>query len=242
MKYLIKIKYDGSKFYGFQRLNEESSVQKLLEEALLKINKKEVLVKGAGRTDRGVHALGQGVSFDLDIDITEEGLRKAINSLVEPYVYVTECMVMDDDFHARFDTDKKIYRYKINLGEYDPLLYDYTFEPNYKLDIDKMKEVAELFKGVHDFRNFVSGERDNYDCIIYNIDFVQEEDILNIIFEGKSFYRYMVRNLVGAMIEVGRGKEPLERVKKMLDLEENGTLFTAPSNGLYLENVIYDEK
>ena len=241
MKYLIKVKYDGSKFYGFQRLNEEPSVQKALEDALLVINKMEVLVKGAGRTDRGVHALGQGVSFDLDIDITEDGLKKAINSLVEPYIYVTECKQVKDDFHARFDTCKKIYRYKINLGEYDPLLYDYTYEPNFKLDIDKMKQVAGLFKGVHDFRNFVAGERDNYDCIIYNIDFEIEDNILNIIFEGKSFYRYMVRNLVGAMIEVGRGKEDISKVEKMLNLEENTFLFTAPSNGLYLESVIYDE-
>ena len=242
MRYLIKTKYDGSKFHGFQRLNEEPSVQKLLEEALLKINKKEVLVKGAGRTDRGVHALGQGVSFDLDIDISEEGLRKAINSLVAPYVYVWECKEMNDDFHARFDTYKKIYRYKINLGEYDPLLYDYVFQPNYKLDIDKMKEVAELFVGVHDFRNFVSGERDNYDCIIYKIDFEKKDNILNIIFEGKSFYRYMVRNLVGAMLEVGRGKESVDTVKSLLNLSNNNPLFTAPSCGLYLESVIYDEK
>jgi tRNA pseudouridine38-40 synthase len=104
-----------------------------------------------------------------------------------------------------------------------------------------MKQVAGLFKGVHDFRNFVAGERDNYDCIIYNIDFEIEDNILNIIFEGKSFYRYMVRNLVGAMIEVGRGKEDISKVEKMLNLEENTSLFTAPSNGLYLESVIYDE-
>ena len=83
MNYFIKISYDGSKFYGFQRLNNELSVQKQLEDALTKINKNKVVVKGAGRTDRGVHALGQGVSFKLDINISEEGLKMALNSLLK---------------------------------------------------------------------------------------------------------------------------------------------------------------
>lgn len=239
MKYLIKVSYDGSKFYGFQRLNNEISVQKVLEDALSKINKEKVEIKGAGRTDRGVHALDQGVSFSLDVDITSFGLKKALNSLIGPYIFVKSVQEVDDSFHARFNVIQKVYRYKINLGEYNPLIADYVYQPTYKVDLKKMKEVANLFLGIHNFKNFVSGERENYECIIYDIKFVETESLLEIIFVGKSFYRYMVRNLVGAMLEVGRNKVALSTIKEMLELKNDLNLVTAPAQGLYLEEVKY---
>ena len=239
MNYLITIAYDGSKFYGFQRLNDLESVQKCLEDALTKINKSDVVVKGAGRTDRGVHANGQRVSFKLDIRISPDGLKEALNSLVKPYIYVKEVLEVSDDVHARFSVKKKKYIYKINMGEYKPILTDYVYQPEYKLDIDKMKDVAKLYLGVHDFRNFVAGEREDAQAIIYNIDFVMKDDILNIIFEGKSFYRYMVRNLVGMMIEVGRGKDKVTKVEEMLNSNEEIYGYTAPACGLYLESIEY---
>ena len=239
MNYLMEIAYDGSKFYGFQRLNEEVSVQKVLEDALTKINKKEVKVKGAGRTDRGVHANGQCISFHLDIDISEYGLKSAINSIVKPYIYVKNVKVVDSSFHARFQVLKKTYIYKINLGEYDAIMADYVYNPEYPLDINKMKEVAKLFIGVHDFHNFVSGEREDSQCIIYDIRFEEKDDVLNIIFEGKSFYRYMVRNLVGAMIDVARGKDEISSVLNRLNSKEEISGYTAPACGLYLEKIEY---
>ena len=239
MNYVIKVAYDGSKFYGFQRLNEETSVQKVLEEALSKINKKEVLIKGAGRTDRGVHAHGQCVSFKLDINIDTYGLKEALNSLVKPYIYVSDVKEVDDNFHARFNVLKKEYVYKINFGEYDPCFNDYYYQPEYKLDIDKMKEVAKLFIGIHDFHNFVSGERDNTECVVYDISFNMKENIMNIKFSGKSFYRYMVRNMVGAMIDVARGNKSIEYIKNALESKDEISIYTAPANGLYLESVEY---
>lgn len=239
MNYVIEISYDGSKFFGFQRLNEEVSVQKVLEEALTKINKQSVEVKGAGRTDRGVHANGQCVSFKLDVDIDETGLKRALNSLVKPYIYVRDVKAVDDDFHARFSVKRKTYIYKINLGEFNPQIEDYVYQTEFKLDVDKMKEVAKLYLGVHDFHNFVSGEREDYTCIVYDIRFNQVGDILNIEFEGKSFYRYMVRNLVGMMIEVGRGKDDISKVKEMLEIKEEKPGYTAPACGLYLEKIEY---
>lgn len=239
MNYLVKVAYDGSKFWGFQRLNEGISVQKVLEDALSKINKSPVVVKGAGRTDRGVHAYGQYISFKLDIDITEDGLMKAMNSIVRPYINVVNVRVVDEGVHARFSVLKKRYIYKMNLGEYDPVKADYVYHPLYKLDIDKMKEVAELYIGIHDFHNFVSGERDDYTAIIHSIDFNIDEDILSIKMEGKSFYRYMVRNLVGMMIEVGRGKEKIDKVREMLDSKDSIEGYTAPACGLYLDDIDY---
>ena len=239
MNYVAKVAYDGSKFFGFQRLNEETSVQKLLEEALTKINKHTVEIKGAGRTDRGVHANGQFISFSLNVDIDIDGLKDGLNSLVAPYVYIKEIKEVDEQFHARFNALKKTYIYKINLGEYDPKLSDYVYQSKYNLDVNKLKDVAKKYLGVHNFHNFVSGERDNYDCIIYDISFSFKDNILNIIFEGKSFYRYMVRNLVGMMIEVARGKEDISKVEEMLNSKEEMYGYTAPACGLYLENVEY---
>lgn len=239
MTYLITIAYDGSKFLGFQRLNKGESVQKSIEDALSKINKKEVTIKGAGRTDRGVHANGQKASFTLDIDIPCNRLKNAINSLLNDYIYVKDCKTVDDDFHARFNVKKKKYTYKINLGEYNPIIADYTFYSPYKLDVKQMKKCSKLFIGVHDFHNFVSGYREDYTAIIYDIKFRKKKDILEITFSGKSFYRYMVRNLIGAMVEVGRGKVSITKVVEMLETEENMALFTAPACGLYLEDIEY---
>ena len=200
---------------------------------------KEVEVKGAGRTDRGVHALDQGVSFKLDISIDKEGLKEALNSLVGPYIYVNEVIEVDKDFHARFSVKSKKYLYKINLGNYNVHSVDYVYQCPYKLDIDMIKKVGELYLGVHNFRNFVSGTRDNYEAIIYDINYKLDKDILSITFYGKSFYRYMVRNLVGMMIEVGRGKETVDKVKSMLDTDKEITGYTAPACGLYLSKIEY---
>ena len=102
MNFLISISYDGSKFYGFQRLNNHDTIQAKLEEALTIINKKPVTIKGAGRTDRGVHAYDQKATFKLDIKISEDHLKKALNSLVKPYIYITDVKIVSAKFHARF--------------------------------------------------------------------------------------------------------------------------------------------
>lgn len=242
MKYLISIEYDGSKFYGFQRLNEKPTIQKSIEEALSIINKSPIEIKGAGRTDRRVHAKNQKASFDLSISIDEEHLKMALNSLIKPYIYVTDVKIVDNDFHARFNVVKKEYIYKINIGEYDPLKVDYELQINRELNIEKMMSVANIFLGIHEFKNFVAGDRDNYECIIYNIEFELKEKVLEIKFIGKSFYRYMVRNLVGAMLDVEKGKNTLEDIKYALDNPNIDKRFsTALPNGLYLNKIEYEE-
>lgn len=240
MHYLISIKYDGSKFYGFQRLKGHETVQKKLEEALSIINKSPVTIKGAGRTDRGVHALDQKATFDLNINIDTSHLKKALNSLVKPYIYITEIKNVNKDFHARFNVTKKEYIYKINIGKYNPFYEDYFYQPLTKLNIKNMKKCANLFIGIHNFQNFVSGCRDNYDCIIYKISFKIKKNILEIKFTGKSFYRYMVRNLVGAMLDVANSKVSLSDIKEALENPNISKQFTtATPNGLYLSKIYY---
>ena len=243
MKYLISMSYDGSKFYGFQRLKNKDTIQKRLEDALSIIAKKDIKIKGAGRTDKGVHAYDAKVTFDLDINIKEYNLKRALNSLIAPYIYIKDIKTVNNNFHPRFNCVKKEYIYKINIGEYNPLYTDYYYQPNYKLDINKMEECAKIFIGVHNFKNFTSGVRPNYECIIYDIEFYINESILEIKFTGKSFYRYMVRNLVGAMLDVANNKASLEEIKKSLDKPEIKRQFkTAIPNGLYLNKIEYEEE
>ena len=242
MKYLIIISYDGSKFYGFQRLKNQNTIQKEIEEALSKINKNKVIIKGAGRTDRNVHANYQAASFNLDIDIPPKGLKKALNSFLEPYIYIKDVYLVPENFHARFSVLSKKYEYKIYYGPYNPRYTDYYYQIDYKLDINKMKKASKELIGIHDFHNFVSGERKNSKCILYNIDFKEVDNYLQILFHGKSFYRYMVRNLVGALLDIGKGKRTIEELQKAINSQEKIQFSTAPACGLYLENIEYDNK
>lgn len=240
MKYLIKVSYDGSKFYGFQRLNSHKSVQAELERALTKINKTAVIVKGAGRTDRGVHAYNQGVSFDLTNNIPPERLINAINSLVGDYIRCTYCSYVEDDFHARFSVVSKVYQYVINIGEYDPIKNDYIYNYNRKLNLSAMKKALKYLKGAHSFEAFTSGERESYNSIIYDIKLKKKKDYVYITFTGKSFYRYMVRNLVGALMLVGENKIDAKNMKKLVESNKNMYNYTTvPASGLYLMNVNY---
>ena len=240
MRYIITVAYDGSKFYGFQKLNREKTVQGELEKALTKINKSNVFVKGSGRTDRGVHAIGQKCHFDLDINIDPNRLKKAINSLLDEYIFVKDCNIVDSDFHSRFLVKEKMYKYVINTGEFDPIRNDYLYNYCHDLNIENMVEASKFLIGKHNFHVFVSGDRDNYNSEIFDVKF----DIINkyiiIRFIGKSFYRYMVRNLVGALMLVGKNKITIEEFKSMIDSDVTKyTYITVPASGLYLESVKY---
>ena len=240
MRYLVTISYDGSNFYGFQRLKNKRTVQEEIEMVLKIINKKDVEIKGAGRTDKGVHAYGQRAHFDLDIDIPKDRLIKAMNDSLPDDIRITAIEEVDNDFHARFNVKKKIYQYKINLGKYDPLKNNYYYQFDYNIDMDILNKAKEILKGEHNFKNFVSGERDNYDAIIYDIVLEEKEKILTITFEGKSFYRYMVRNMVGAMLDVATGKQTLDTLKEMLDnVEVVKQMSCASAQGLYLMKIYY---
>lgn len=240
MRYLIKISYDGSKFFGFQRLKGKKTVQGELERVLTKLNKTIVVVKGAGRTDRGVHAYDQGVSFDLNINITEHGLKSAINSLIDPAIHVNECHLVESEFHARFDVKMKTYEYIINVGNYDPVINDYVYNYNRELNIRAMKRAIKYLIGMHNYEAFSSGERESYNSIIYKVKIYKKGDLLHIRFIGHSFYRYMVRNMVGALMSVGMNKNDPSCIKELLDKRENTINYmTVPASGLYLTKVEY---
>lgn len=240
MRYLVSICYDGSKFYGFQRLHNHYTVQEEVEKALTILNKKEVRIKGAGRTDRGVHALDQKVSFDLDVDIPPERLKNALNSILRPNISANEVEIVEKDFHARFKVLKKTYTYVVNLGEFDTIKDSYLYNYNRSLDIQSMKKAIKYLKGIHNFKAFTSGTRDNYESIIYETKIKKKRNLLYFTFTGKSFYRYMVRNMVGSLIAVGEGKlKPSDIEQYLIGKNVHIHYVTAPPNGLYLTKIVY---
>lgn len=242
MRYFIKFQYDGSKFYGFQRQKDKKTVQGEIERALYIIHKKVTELKGAGRTDIGVHANGQCAHFDFDYEIPDMRLKRALNNIIHPYIHILECKKVDSEFHARFCAKGKKYLYKIWLGEYDPTLYDYYYIYDRKMDVNKLKACAAVFIGKHDFHNFVSGARTNYKNEIYEITVKKEGQLLQITFYGKSFYRYMVRNLMGAMIDYNENRCTIYDIMDMVNKKDyDAQLSCAPASGLYLEEVLYEE-
>lgn len=240
MRYLLTIKYDGSKFNGFQRLKNNDSVQRKIEEALATILKEDIKIKGAGRTDRGVHAFGQRAHFDAELNMDLTKFKYVLNNMVKPYIMIKDIKKVSSDFHARHSVKKKHYSYKINVGEYDPLSNDYIFQPNYKLNYNLLKKACKLFEGQHNFKNFVSGDRNNYEAVINKVKVVKYYDFISIDFYGPGFFRYMVRSMVGAALEVAKENITLNDLKAMLDNPDlKKTLPVATANGLYLEKIWY---
>lgn len=244
MRYLMTFSYDGTNYNGYQKQPNLKTIQGVIEDALTKINsKKEVSVHASGRTDSGVHAYNQKAHFDLDNDIDISKIKHSLNSLLPNDIYVKDVKKVDNDFHARFDVIKKEYIYKINVGEYNPVEFNYVYQYNNNLDIDKMNEALNYLKGEHDFTSFTKmvDEKESYVRIIYDTEISINNNIITIKFVGNGFLRYMVRNMVGLLIEVGSGKkEPIEvlRLFEVKDRKEAGV--TAPPNGLYLNNVYYE--
>lgn len=238
MRLAIIFSYDGSKFNGLQRQKNVRSVQKTVEDALENIYLEKVEIKASGRTDAKVHANYQVAHFDVSNEI--KNLKKRLNNLLIPDIVIKKVKRVNDDFHARLDVKKKEYIYKINLGRFKTSLNDYYYQPRNKLDIKLMKDASKVFLGTHDFRNFISGDSDKNVTTIYSIEFVKKSDKLEVRFIGTGFYRYMIRNLMGALIEVGKCSIGSETIKNMLDVvEKKKSLPTAPPEGLYLNKVWY---
>lgn len=240
---MIKFSYDGSNFYGFQKQPDKRTVENEFEKALFNINNhKDTKIVASGRTDRGVHAKCQTAHFDLDISITLDKLKRALNSLLPQDIHVFSTEIVDKDFHARYMTKTKTYQYILNVGEYDPIKRNYIYQLNKKLDMVAIERAIKSFEGMHDFRSFVSKEaiKDNYVRTIFETKIIEEEDLIIFSFTGNGFMKYQVRNMVGTLIRIGLGKlEPsiIERIFN--DTENEKYVCTAKSEGLYLVDVSY---
>lgn len=246
MRYLITIAYDGTLFSGYQKQPRERTVQGELEKALKEINGgKKVTAHASGRTDAKVHAMAQKVHFDLDTKITVDKLEKALNSLLSEDIYVKKAEEVNDDFHARFSAIGKEYIYILNMGEYNPLERNYVYQHNKKLDVVEMERAMKYLEGTHNFKSFTKAdeEKEDYVRTISQTNLIRDTKDVNkitLVFVGTGFLRYMVRNIVGTLIEVGEGKRRSEEVIDILRKEDRKVAGkTANAEGLYLKNVFY---
>lgn len=242
MRYLMTFSYDGTNYNGYQKQVNKNTIQDNLEDNLSKIFNQKISISSSGRTDAKVHAVNAKAHFDVDKKMDINRLRNSLNKLINNDIYIKEIVEVSSDFHARFNVIKKEYVYKINIGEYNPLDRNYIYQYNKKLDIKKMKKASKYLIGTHDFKSFTKVDQIEKDYIrtIYKIDFKIKKDILEITFIGNGFLRYMVRNLVGILIEVGNDKRKISEVKEILDAKNRIKAgITAPPEGLYLKNVKY---
>ena len=243
MRFLIKFSYDGTLFSGFQTQKGKRTIQEEMEKALTKVNNnKKTSITATGRTDKGVHALSQYGTADIEVNITEKKLKKALNSNLPEDIHVIETSIVDDLFHARYNVKEKTYKYILNMGEYNPLERNYVFQYNYTLDIKSMKKAIKYFLGKHDFRAFVTDNKEKENCVreITKVDITEDDKKIIFTFTGDGFLRYQVRNMVGILIRVGENKLSPEDVDKILqskDRTKSGK--TAPAEGLYLVDVKY---
>ncbi len=243
MRYKCTVSYDGTNFHGFQSQKELRTVEEEIEKVLEIICKKKTICYASGRTDTGVHAIGQVFHFDTDIVMNEWNMKKAINTRLPKDIYITKVEKVDECFHARFSSHKKEYHYKIALNEFDPLKKNYLFYPSYKnFDIKKMEEAKIVLVGTHDFKSFTKNHTiEDTVRTIYSIEFEIKEDILTLKFIGNGFLHNMIRIIVAMLFLVGIGKITKEDLQKILD-GKNRKLApkTAPANGLYLYKVYYE--
>lgn len=246
MRYFMTFSYDGSDFCGYQKQPSSRTVQGELESVLKRINgEKDVNVVASGRTDAGVHALSQKAHFDLDEKQDCDKLLHSMNSMLPEDIYIKQIESVSDNFHARFDANGKEYIYQINMGEYNPLERRYVYQHCNKLDVVEMQRAMKYLEGTHNFRSFtkVDEEKDDYVRTLSQTNLLRDMKDVNkitLVFVGTGFLRYMVRNMVGTLIEIGEGKRRSEEIIDILKSEDRTKAGkTANPEGLYLKNVFY---
>lgn len=243
MRYKCIVSYDGTNFHGFQVQDNLRTVQEEIEKVLKVITKTDTRIYPAGRTDTGVHGIGQVFHFDTEIVMKEWNMKNAINSRLPRDIYIKDVEYASEDFHSRFTKHTKEYHYIIDLNEYDPLLKNYRYFYRHKLDIDKMIEASKVFVGEHDFASFTKNHKmENTVRTIYSIDYEFKDKVLTLKFKGNGFLHNMIRIIVAMLIEVGNNRMEIERLKEIMELKNRKLApKTAPANGLYLYEIVYEK-
>jgi len=241
----LTLTYDGTRFVGWQRQAEGESVQGLLEEAIARFEDGRVTVHGAGRTDAGVHALGQVASVQVTCGHDVVTLTRALNAQLPEDIRVLSIDEVETDFHARFSARSKTYRYQLRHGTIaDPFERAYVWHMPERLDVEAMKQAAATLVGTHDFAAFQSTGSETRGTVrtMTRSELGDTGGRLAYEIMGDGFLRHMVRAIVGTLVEVGRG---VRRVDGMAGLLENSTRAqagaTAPPRGLFLVCVDYHE-
>ncbi len=240
---MLTIEYDGTGFLGWQSQSGGGTVQDEIERAILEVTGEKIRIDGSGRTDAGVHALGQVATFDSDSTIPPDNFAAALNRELPDTITVLESRAVDGEFHARYSAKGKTYRYVIvNRPARASLDRDRAAYMRGPLDADAMSDAAGAFVGEHDFRAFACETEADKDCVrtITRCDVARHGDRITIEVEGSGFLRKMVRTIVGTLIEAGRGKMSPGDVAAVIESRDRKIAGrTAPPQGLYLVEVKY---
>ncbi|MBD5431173.1 MAG: tRNA pseudouridine(38-40) synthase TruA [Lactobacillus sp.] len=248
-RYKMTMSYDGHAFHGFQMQPNQRTVQGAIEEALKKMTKgQRVIVEGSGRTDAGVHAMGQVIHFDYPgNEIPAERMILAMNSLMPLDTVFTKCEIVDQDFHVRYSAKGKWYRYRVSLDHFvNPFKRFYTGHYPYPIDIGKMQTAAKDIIGTHDFTSFAASGGQIIDKVrtIYYVNIEKDEKENEIIFDfiGSGFLYNMVRILVATLLEIGNGRRPVDDFPRVIAAKDRQEVReTAQASGLYLYHVFYED-
>jgi len=241
------LEYEGTRYSGWQFQTNQVSIQGVLESKLHKITKKKTRVIGSGRTDAGVHAEGQVAHFQTSSTMTTQEFQKALNSLLPHDIVVKKVEEAKPDFHAQISATRKTYRYTILNRDYPSALEyrraHYIAIPI--LNVTAMRKATRCLVGRKDFKSFQASGCTAKTTIreIYRLSITKKGDFITITVDGSGFLKYMVRNIVGTLIEIGWGNHPPERMQEVLK-SKNRLLAgpTAPSRGLCLVKVVYGKK
>lgn len=253
---LLTIEYDGTCFHGWQRQEGLRTVQGQLEDALSKVCRFDVTIDGTGRTDRGVHALGQRATFSGDFGIPVERLPRAVNNILAGGrssggdkigdLRIVEAQQVPMDFHARFSCRGKTYRYVISTGEVDIFRRNYSYHIWRPLDILKMRQASAYITGTHDFACFqAAGGTPRLTTVrtVYDLNIKEQGTDIIIDVTGDGFLYNMVRIIVGTLVDVGHGKISPEALADIIESGDRTKAgHTAPAEGLYLYKVYFDDE
>ncbi len=254
MRYFkLTIAYDGTDFHGWQiQSSDKPTIQGEIVGVLRRITQENVLLHGAGRTDAGVHALGQVASFRTQSALSAGEFQRALNALLPPAIRIVAAEEVGADFHARWSAIGKVYRYRLYRGKVvPPVLWRYVLHYPFPLDEDAMRGAASRYVGPHDFASFAAStgsEDDDKERStmreVYASELASSDDGEELVFtvRGRSFLRYMVRKMVGTLLDVGRGKltpDDILRLYELRDRSKSGP--TVPPQGLCMVEVIHDE-
>lgn len=240
LRYFFRVEYDGSRYGGWQRQPNAVTIQELLEKAFETALRVPVSIVGAGRTDAGVHAKGQGAHLDIEKPVDIRRCESSINALLPREIAIYNLQQVSDSFHARYSAIGRRYVYRICTRK-RPLSFQRAWLLFYDVDWNQIRNNLQFLEGTHDFTSFCASGSDALSniCTVKNVSLEDEQGFVQFTIEADRFIYKMVRTIVGTLIEIGRGKLELSikdiiAAKNRLQAGE-----TAPPFGLFLENVFY---